>query len=299
MKIDLTKSFDLVNLPSEGHFYSHKKGSVFVKFLTSHEEKVLTSPFLVENGMALNMVLSNCILDEEINAGDLIIGDVQAISMFLRSTAYGDKIQLDIECPECGREIHPSFYISKMKAREMKFNPDKDGKLCCEIGHNSFKIKVPTLKEEIDFNLKNDETLMGRLSFVIEEMNGETNSGRIKRMLPNMKPLESRLLREFIEENTPGVDPVIDICCDFCQADFKSKFNVGFNFISLPQNYYQNILEELFLLQYYGKGITLQQAQEIPVHERRWYINRISEELEKKRKAEEKAYSAAKRSSKR
>jgi hypothetical protein len=51
-------------------------------------------------------------------------------------------------------------------------------------------------------------------------------------------------------------------------------------------------------LTYYGKSITIEDAKQMPVTERRWFINRISEELEKQRDYEKKEMSKARSSSK-
>jgi hypothetical protein len=52
------------------------------------------------------------------------------------------------------------------------------------------------------------------------------------------------------------------------------------------------------LLTYYGKSITIEDAKRMPVTERRWFINRISEEIEKQREYERKEMAKAKSSSK-
>lgn len=294
MKIDIKQPFDLINLPSGGLYYANKKSKIFVKFLTSHEERILASPYLIEDGFALKTVLENCILDDDIKAEDLIVGDVQAISMFLRSTAYGDKITFELECPECGRKIEPVMYISKMQSKDVEVLPGEDGLLHCELEGHTFKIKVPTFKDETEFNATGKESRMDRFQYLVQDMDGYRNKKDIGIKLQSMSIVCGRKLNEFINKNTPGVNPEVNLCCDVCTAEFKTEFKVGFNFISLPTEYYQNILEECFLIQYYGKGISLEHSKDIPVNERRWYINRISEEIDKKRKAEERAYSAAK-----
>jgi len=53
------------------------------------------------------------------------------------------------------------------------------------------------------------------------------------------------------------------------------------------------------LAYYYGKGITRNQAYEMTTVDRRWTINRISEEIEKQNKAEKDAANKSKNSSKR
>ena len=50
------------------------------------------------------------------------------------------------------------------------------------------------------------------------------------------------------------------------------------------------MMDEIFLIGYYGKGgITRADSFSMPVYERRWTMERISEEVEKKNKAEEAA----------
>src|SRR6202034_983973 len=97
----------------------------------------------------------------------------------------------------------------------------------------------------------------------------------------------------------PGADTTIDVICEFCSHEFKTGLGVGFDFISQPESYRQNIMEDCFLLYYYSNGgLSLDIAKDLPVNERKWYINRLIEEKEKKRVAEEQAHKNAKAKSK-
>jgi len=55
-----------------------------------------------------------------------------------------------------------------------------------------------------------------------------------------------------------------------------------YDFFGLTPEYRQNMMDEIFLIGYYGKGGTTRgEAFKMPVYERRWTMERISEEVEK------------------
>ena len=76
---------------------------------------------------------------------------------------------------------------------------------------------------------------------------------------------------------------------EFYQSEFTDS-----SFLGITPEYRTNILEEIFLLTYYHKGgITRDEVYKMTISERRWEIQRISDEIEKKNKAEEDAYRKA------
>ena len=101
-------------------------------------------------------------------------------------------------------------------------------------------------------------------------------------------------LLDFIKDNESGVQDSIILTCPFCGEEFRQMTDMGYSFISLPYEYKETILEEIFLITYYGKGITRQDAMGMPVYERKWHIRRIKEELDKKAQAEKRSYASAK-----
>jgi hypothetical protein len=75
-----------------------------------------------------------------------------------------------------------------------------------------------------------------------------------------------------------------------------NEVNIGnpIYFIQLPESYKNSMLEELFILTYYGKNISLEDAKKMTVVERKWFIKRLTEEIEKQRTADREAMSKAK-----
>jgi len=102
-KIDISHPFSILNLPSQGKFYKNKQSYVLVRYLTAVEEQVLSDEFLVESGQGIKMVIENLLMTD-IPVGELVLGDFQSILIFLRSTAYGDSIEVSPVCPYCKKK---------------------------------------------------------------------------------------------------------------------------------------------------------------------------------------------------
>ena len=292
----LEKPFEMLYLPSEGFFYKNKTSFILLGYLTYFEENLLTSEMLVESGIAYEVAFGNLIYNDNITIGELLTGDVQAMSLALRSFSYGNNIELDLECSHCNKKEKTSIPLSNFNMKTIKHHPDAEGEIRIDIGKgNVVKIKPITFKEELEYTKRENKLPLENLSMFVREFNGERDPKKISNSIRGLRLLESRALRTVINENTPGVDTKYDYECGFC--DKITKFDFGGNtldLLKLPYSYRNNVLEEIFLLTYYGKSITYDDAKKMPVTERRWFINRISEEVDKQREAEKKEMSKAK-----
>jgi len=81
------RPYSMVNVPSQGLYYPENKSFFYVRYLSYEEEYILTDQTIMENGDGLRKVLEAVIIDD-FDINKLVPGDVQAISMFLRSTAF-------------------------------------------------------------------------------------------------------------------------------------------------------------------------------------------------------------------
>ncbi len=128
------------------------------------------------------------------------------------------------------------------------------------------------------------------MCFNIVEYEGERNKDNILRTLYRLKIMESRDVKKAILDNLPGIDTSIIYNCSFCDVDTSINFgHNGSDFLKLPASFMNSVLEELFLLSHYGANTTIDDVKKMTVGERRWMINRLSEELTKKKEAEESA----------
>ena len=79
------RPFEMLFIPSRGLFYPSKENYLLLNQLTYIEENLLTSEFLVESGKAMEFVLRNILVEQNVEPEDLLTGDVEAIGLFLRS----------------------------------------------------------------------------------------------------------------------------------------------------------------------------------------------------------------------
>ena len=128
----------------------------------------------------------------------------------------------------------------------------------------------------------------------ISEFEGERNHDKIKKMISTLKIVEFRDIKNSIADKLPGIDTTSLYECGFCNKETTINFgHNGVDFLKLPASMGANVLEEMFLLSHYGNNITIEDIKRMAVFERRWLINRLSEELQKKKEAEQAATRAA------
>jgi hypothetical protein len=295
------RPFGMLHLPSKGLFYKNRNKFLLIGYLTYFEENILTSEMMHEADIAMPIILEKVIASNDFDVREILSCDVQAISMFLRAYAYGNNIEIDVECPHCSKKDKHTIMISNFKSKDLVLKPDENGEIPVvspKFG-KQFKIKPRTYFEEIEFRKEGEKKQIELMCFNITEFEGDRNKESILRTLSALKIMESRDIKKAIADNLPGVDTNVNYTCAFCERDTQLNFGTnGADFLRLPSAFINNILEEMFLLVHYGKSITVEDVKKMNVGERRWMINRLSEELTKKKEAEEAAVRSAKSKSK-
>ena len=83
---------DFVELPSRGQYYAedhplYGQEHLEIRQMTAKDEDILTSPALLKKGVAVERLIQNLIVDTNIKADDLLVGDKNAIlcSVFTNS----------------------------------------------------------------------------------------------------------------------------------------------------------------------------------------------------------------------
>ena len=77
--IDPTIQYDVIQLPSNGQCYKNKVDRVPVAYLTAYDENIITSPNLYKDGLVIDFLLKNKIVNNSINVDELVSGDADAI----------------------------------------------------------------------------------------------------------------------------------------------------------------------------------------------------------------------------
>ena len=152
---DSNAQYDVISLPSNGECYKNKIGRVPVAYLTAYDENIITSPNLYRDGLVIDYLLKNKIVNKEINVEDLISGDVDAIILFLRATSYGVEFPVAVADPQTGEMIETKVDLSKIKTKEFKLKGDENGHFSYTLPKSGVEIKFKylTRKEENDLRL--------------------------------------------------------------------------------------------------------------------------------------------------
>lgn len=222
-------NFDAVEIPSDGKLYHLKKETINVNYLNGADEDILTSETLYKSGEFLDILLKKKI-NEAIDINDLIIGDRNAILIWLHATAYGKIYKTTINNPNFPYESIPiEVDLSKLKMKKLEEIPDEKGEIlinfvptlntpqCKEtiVGSN-IKFKLWTIGDErnlnnqireLSQNKKNtyieDKTLKFKLQ--IQEIDGNRDKTFIDSKLRKISIEERVKLREIIQNIEPDI----------------------------------------------------------------------------------------------
>jgi hypothetical protein len=153
--VDSQAQYDVISLPSNGECYKSKIGRVPVSYLTAYDENIITSPNLYRDGLVIDYLLNNKIVNKDINVEELVSGDVDAIVLFLRATSYGVEFPVTVQDPETGESIETNIDLTKIKSKEFKLKGDENGHFSYTLPKSGVEIKFKylTRKEENDLRL--------------------------------------------------------------------------------------------------------------------------------------------------
>ena len=140
--VDPSLQYDVIQLPSNGQCYKSKIDRVPVAYLTAYDENIITSPNLYKDGLVIDFLLKNKIVNKDINVDDLVSGDADAIILFLRATSYGPDFPIVVQDPETGEQIETSVDLTTLKPKEFKLKGDENG---------HFEVVTPLRKDTIKF----------------------------------------------------------------------------------------------------------------------------------------------------
>lgn len=206
---------DVVKLPSKGIFYTPKKESLKVGYLTANDENLLMSPNATKDGI-VNALLRNKIYEPGFNIDQLLTVDVQAILMFLRNTAFGPEYNFSVIDPATNKYFDITIILDEVSYLPLTQQPNDNGLFTYELPKSRKNVKFKLLN--IGDDRKIDEVLESypkgmvspvvtkRLEAQIVELDGNTDKSTIASFISNMPISDSKDLRKFINECEPKMD---------------------------------------------------------------------------------------------
>lgn len=239
---NLTVGYELVPFPSRGLYYSSKIGDVTVEYMTSKDEDILSTSSLIENGTVLDILLKNKIKTPGINTDELLVGDRNAVLLFLRASSYGQEYEVRVTDPRTGIPFTSTVDLTTLKPKSIKFLPDEHGEFSFILPKRNLMVKFKILNyKEINHVLKTaeakqeayslDYSEFGSLKLKAEvvEVAGNRNKDYIVQFIDALPARDSSILKQRINDVTPDVD----MNYEFTAADgfkFKAKITVGVDF---------------------------------------------------------------------
>lgn len=211
--------YDILELPSQGILYGNNIKTVKVEYLTAMDESILTSPNISSGGKMIDILLKRKIKDLNFSVEDLLVGDKTAIMLFLRVTSFGSEYKQLVFHPEENEFVECTIDLSSLKQKKLTVKPDDKGEFEYTLPKTNKKVTFTLLtgrdEEIVEFKEKkeekrNNEGVSNRLMFKLEQqvksIDGERDKIRISNILKKLPIIDSRSLRKYIDEITPGMD---------------------------------------------------------------------------------------------
>ena len=242
--------YDIIELPSHGECYPHKKGKLPVAYLTAADENLIASPNMYNNGSLIDIILERKILDRTINVKDLCQGDRETGKVydtridlsklkykefnlkgdkdgyFDYTTSNGDAIKFKVLSKDENQKLL-EYTLSRYGAINRQELTDRISALKQYVSDLDFYEGYDSALEALDVvsewadtikaedNLTDDgiysSAVTTKMIAHTKSINGETNPVYIKTYIENMRAGEAAAYRKYIDEHVPGMDLKIKI----------------------------------------------------------------------------------------
>ena len=202
---------DVVPLPSQGIFYKNKKKAVKVGYLTANDENLLMAG---GEDMTPNLLRTK-IYEPDLRVEEMLEGDVEAILIFLRNTAFGPEMEVTLTDPTTRKSFKSNVLLDQLTILQGQ-SPNEDGTFITTLpkSQTTVKLKPMTYGEILENQRIADSYPIGRvapkvtlrLQKEIVEANGSTDKGEIAKFIEQMPIADSKFIRNFMSENEPRLD---------------------------------------------------------------------------------------------
>lgn len=239
---------EFVDLPSKGNYPEghplHGKDVLEMRFMTAKEEDILSSQTLLKKGLAIERMLDSLIVDNNIKAVDLLVGDRNALIIAARISGYGANYKTQVACPSCGTRTHFDFDLTNQNIHESMESEELTLK---KLPSGNFTTKMPYSKFNIEFKLLDgkDEQFLTKLATdkkkrkmaetnltdqfkqMIVSIEGHGDKSIVSRYVDNMPTLDSTQLKACYKVASPNITITEHFQCNSC--GYSQEMEVPFN----------------------------------------------------------------------
>ena len=235
--------FDVIPLPSKGLLYPGQQGSVKVEYMTAMDENILTSPNLIKSGKVLDVLMERKVKESPVPFDQLLVGDRNAIMIWLRATGYGEIYPVKLNDPTSGVDFETEIDLNDLKTKELPegVEPDERGEFSFDLPKSKKKIKFSLLTVGVERSIVSktekyekatksqiSNALTYRLQAQIKEIDGNRDINFIQQFVNYMPAYDSLKFREYSDMIEPGIDMSAEV--EGPTGTFQAPITLGLNF---------------------------------------------------------------------
>jgi hypothetical protein len=161
-------------------------------------------------------------------------GDVEAILIFLRNTAFGPEMELNLTDPVTKKPFKGNVRLDELNVTKGQ-QPLEDGTFITTLpkSQTTVKLKPMSYGEILEVQKMGESYPQGRtapkvtwrLNKQILEINGITDRSEISKFIDQMPIADSKYIRKFMDDNEPRLDLTRTV---IAPSGEKLTVNVGF-----------------------------------------------------------------------
>jgi hypothetical protein len=205
---------DVVPLPSQGLFYSNKKKSLKVGYLTAQDENILLSSSM--NNNLVMTLLKNKIYEPDFNVNELLDGDAEAILIFLRNTAFGSDYVFKLKDPKTGKDFETTVALDELDIIKPKITPNDKGLFEFNLPKTAVNVKCRLLniQDTNELTSLSDSYPDGvtvpivtkRLEKIVVSIDGDENREKISTFISTLPIADSKFIRNTMSDCEPKLN---------------------------------------------------------------------------------------------
>lgn len=224
-----------VDLPSRGLVYDKSnpasQGWVLVRPITTKEEEILITERFHKQGIAIDMILSRCIMTRGINTLDLISGDRLHLLFYLRAISYGPEYTFKTRMRGGDNGSHEQEITTDVSKLTIDTLPEGFVEpYSIQVGGVTYEIRLSRGKDEQEGVMQRlrekkknpnapDSSPTAALKRQIVSVNGDTSPEVISKHINMMIAKNAHALRNEIVKINPGPKLRITVMNDETQEE--------------------------------------------------------------------------------
>jgi hypothetical protein len=218
--------------------------------MTAREEDILTSRSFIEKGVVLDRLVQNIIINKNIKAEDLLVGDKAAILINARKNGYGADYETTISCPECGFSDSCAYDLDNSVIKDLPSEVQLEEAGITTTGNGTFRVILPLSGVEVEFRLltgrddldmlrragrnrkrnEGEQVVTNQLSTITVAINEHTEKDLIRKFIGSLTIKDAQALRAAYDLVTPDINMKKDFVCSDCSYEDDINFPVTTDF---------------------------------------------------------------------